>query len=136
MLREIEKHKDEAWTEQDFDIAMHDDRCRDRYEEWCRDMWWVLVQKDHRRGTVASPYSGDWERYGSLPTVAQLVREADGYGPGRTSATSHSSSTGEAGRIHCNMHRGMARGHDGTEEVDPDDKELPDAYQIAALRVC
>ena len=28
----------------------------------------------------------------------------------------------------------MARGHDGIEEVDPDYKELPDAYQIAALR--
>ena len=33
VLREIEKHKDEAWTEEDFDIAMHDDRYRDRYEE-------------------------------------------------------------------------------------------------------
>ena len=92
VLREIEKYKDEAWAEQDFDIATHDDRRRDRYEEWCQDMWWVLVEKTTG---VASPYSGDWERYGSLPTVAQLVREADGYGPGRTSATSHSSGTGK-----------------------------------------
>ena len=38
VLREIEKHKEEAWTEQDFDIVMHDDRYRDRYEEWCQDM--------------------------------------------------------------------------------------------------
>ena len=45
VLRVIEKHKDEAWKEQDFDIATHDDRCRDRYEEWCQDMCWVLVEK-------------------------------------------------------------------------------------------
>ena len=38
VLKEIEKHSDEAWTEQYFDIAMHDDRYRDRYEEWCLDM--------------------------------------------------------------------------------------------------
>ena len=30
VLREIEKHKDKTWTEQGFDIAMHDDRYRDR----------------------------------------------------------------------------------------------------------
>ena len=45
LIRELEPHRDEVFTEQDFDIFMQDDRYRDRYEDWSQDLWWVLVEK-------------------------------------------------------------------------------------------
>ena len=45
VCKEIEKHKDETWTEQDFDIAMHDDRYRGKYDDWNQDTLWVLIEK-------------------------------------------------------------------------------------------
>ena len=45
ILREIEKHTDEPWTEQDFDLAAQDDRYRSKYEDWFQDLWCVLVEQ-------------------------------------------------------------------------------------------
>ena len=38
VLRDIEKHRDEPWTAQDFEIVMHDDRYRDKCDDWNQDM--------------------------------------------------------------------------------------------------
>jgi hypothetical protein len=45
LLQELELHRDEAWTEQDFDLFMQDDRYRGMHEGWSADLWWVLVEK-------------------------------------------------------------------------------------------
>ena len=45
ILNSIAMHKDEYWTEQDFDVANDEDKCRDKFDEWNQDMWWVLVEK-------------------------------------------------------------------------------------------
>ncbi len=73
----IEKHKDEPWTEEDFDIAMHDDRYRGNYDDWHQDMWWVLIDKTSGEALLRGTHGGEWERHGSLPAIAQLVRETD-----------------------------------------------------------
>ena len=80
LLRAMESHRDEVFTEQDFDIAMHDDSYRDRYEEWCQDMWWVLVEKttgrhccefvQWRPGTVWKPTDGCTTGTGSRRILA------------------------------------------------------------------
>ena len=40
ILEDFEKHKDEPSTEEDFDIAMHDDRYRGKHDDWNQDLWW------------------------------------------------------------------------------------------------
>ena len=45
ILRELEMHKEEEWTEQDFDLAIHDDRYRGKFDDWSQDVCWVLVEK-------------------------------------------------------------------------------------------
>ena len=39
LIRGLEAHRDQVFTEQDFDIFMQDDRCLDRYEDWSQDLW-------------------------------------------------------------------------------------------------
>ena len=36
-------HKDEHWTEQYFDVANDDDKCREKFEEWNQDKLWARV---------------------------------------------------------------------------------------------
>jgi hypothetical protein len=52
LLKYTEKQKDEPWTEQDFDIAMHADRYRGEYDDWNQDMWWVLIEKTSGQGLL------------------------------------------------------------------------------------
>ena len=59
VLQEIEKHKDEPWTEQDFDIAAHDDRCRGKYDDWNRRYGGYLLNR-HRGGGRIAPSMNRW----------------------------------------------------------------------------
>ena len=38
-------HKDDGWTEQEFDLFIQDGRYRDSFTSWGQDLWWVLVEK-------------------------------------------------------------------------------------------
>jgi len=134
VLREIEKHKDEAWTEQDFDIAMHDDRYRDKYEEWCQDMWWVLVEKttgeallrvrtvENGNGMEAYRRLHNWYGKQTDMGLAEL----------RQRVIRPVQAKREEDIANCieEWQESMME----LRRVDPDYKELPDAYQIAALR--
>ena len=68
-------HRDEVWTEQDFDMFIQDHRYRDRYESWNQGLWWVLIGKTigdvllRVRGVV----TGKW--YGRIQTTSPRVRE-------------------------------------------------------------
>ena len=57
ILKAIEMFRDEPWTEEEFDLACVDDRYRGKFDEWSQDMWWVLIEKDHR-GSLAQSKRG------------------------------------------------------------------------------
>ena len=45
ILQRIKIHRDDSWTEEDFDVANEDDRCMKQSGAWHQDMWWVRVEK-------------------------------------------------------------------------------------------
>ena len=104
ILKSIEMHRDEYWTEQDFDVANDDDKCRERFEEWNQDMWWVLVEKDHRGSSAQSERSGTRAGNGGVQKAPPVVLTANRHGACRATTEGHTPKSGETGRGHRVVH--------------------------------
>ena len=115
---------------------MNDDRYRDKREEWCQDMWWVLIEQtigeallrvrtvDTGNGMEAYRRLHNWYGKQTDMGLAELWQR-------------------EIRPVQARREEDIAKCIEEWQEaimelkrVDPDYKELPDAYQIVALRVC
>ena len=134
LIRELEAHRDEVFTEQDFDIFMQDDRYRDRYEDWSQDLWWVLIEKAtgdallRVKGVAMGNgmeafrrlhrWYGKWTDLGLVELRQQVLRPMQ--------------AKREEDTARCIEERQESIME--LRRVDPDYVDLPDAYQTAALR--
>ena len=134
LLRELEAHRDEVFTEQEFYIFMQDDRYRDRYEDWSQDLWWVLVEKttgDALLRVKQVTTSNGMEAFRRLHRW--YGKQTDlGLAELRQSVLRPMQAKREEGTARC-----IEEWQESIMElrrVDPNYIDLPDAYQTAALR--
>ena len=104
ILKCIDMHKDESWTEQYFDVANDDDRCGDKLDDWNQDTRWVSVEKTMGEALLRQR-SGARTGHESVPQTAIMVRETNGHVPGRVAAKGNlTDQHKQSGKIHCQVH--------------------------------
>ena len=134
LLRAMESHRDEVFTEQDFDIFMQDDRYRDRYEDWSQDLWWVLVEKTAGGALLrvkGVTMGNGMEAFRRLHRWFGKQRDL-GLAELRQKVLRPMQAKREEDTARC-IEEWQESIMD-LRRVDPDYIELPDAYQTAALR--
>ena len=134
LLRDLEAHREEVFTEQDFAIFTQDDRYMDRYEDWSHDLWRVSIEKT--TGDALLRVKGVAMGNG-MKAFRRLRRW---YG--------EQTDLGLAELLQKVLRPMQAKREEDTarcieewqesimelRRVDPDYVDLPDAYQTAALR--
>ena len=134
ILKAIEMSRDETWTEEEFDLACVDDRHRKKYEEWNQDMWWVLIEKttgeallrvkgvEQGQGMEAYKRLHQWFGKQTDMGLAELRQ--------RVIRPNQAKREEDIARCIEEWNESLME----LKRVDPDYKDLPDAYQVAALR--
>jgi len=134
ILKAIEMFRDEPWTEEEFDLACVDDRYRGKFDEWNQDMWWVLIEKttgeallrvkgvEQGQGMEAYKRLHQWFGKQTDMGLAELRQ--------RVIRPNQAKREEDIARCIEEWNESLME----LKRVDPDYKDLPDAYQVAALR--
>jgi hypothetical protein len=127
-------HRDESWTEHDFDVAKDYDKCRDQFEEWNQDMWWVLIEKTTGEALLRVKGVEQGQGMEAYKRLHQWFGKQTDFGLAelrqRVIRPNQANREEDIARCIEEWNESLME----LKRVDPDYKDLPDAYQVAALR--